>query len=66
MPAISIIRNEQTASVAVTEMLPVAVAMYGNRPSRLQKRIMKNAVRQYGTYFSPWCPTFGRMTSLRR
>ena len=44
MPVTSITMNAITASAAVTEMLPVAVAPPGRRPSRFMPRMKKNSV----------------------
>jgi len=38
------VRKVRIASVAVTEMFPVAVAPYGTSPSRLSVRMKKKAV----------------------
>ena len=37
-----------TASIAVTEMLPVAVEPYGMSPSRFANRMKKKSVRMNG------------------
>ncbi len=48
MPEISITRKAITASAAVTEMLPVAVAPQGTSPSRFMIRMKKKSVSRYG------------------
>jgi hypothetical protein len=58
--------NDISASAAVTETLPVAVAPQGSRPSRLEKRMKKKSVITKGAYFSPPWPMFGITTWSRR
>ncbi len=41
-------KSEIKARPAVTEILPVAVALQGKRPNRLHVRIKKKTVRKYG------------------
>ena len=48
MPASSTTTKVMIASVAVTEMLPVAVDPYGISPSRLANRMKKKSVRMNG------------------
>ncbi len=66
MPPSCTINNEMRANAAVTEMLPVAVALQGTRPIRLHVRIKKNTVSKYGKYRLPSSPMAGTMTSSRR
>jgi hypothetical protein len=48
IPVTSITRKAMTARAAVTEMLPVAVAPPGSRPSRFMPRMKKKSVSRYG------------------